>query len=111
MSTGSSMADLSSSATNDEEFIAKYYEHLAAGDAASYSPDVLSSRALAHRELAAHPPPAEAAIGIDHVPRASIMMIVTDDMPFLVDSVTAEVVRHGIAIRMIMHPTFVATRN
>ncbi|UNK47069.1 NAD-glutamate dehydrogenase [Arthrobacter sulfonylureivorans] len=111
MSTGSSMADLSSSATNDEEFIAKYYEHLAADDAASYSPDVLSSRALAHRELAAHRPPAEPVIGIHDEPDASVVMIVTDDMPFLVDSVTAEVVRHGIAIRMIMHPTFVATRD
>ena len=39
------------------------------------------------------------------------MYIVTDDMPFLVDSVNAELVRQNSAIHLVLHPLFVVTRN
>ena len=34
----------------------------------------------------------------------TIVEIVNDDMPFLVDSVTMEVNRHGLTLHLIVHP-------
>ena len=39
------------------------------------------------------------------------MQIVTDDMPFLVDSVTAELTRMGRAVHLVVHPLIVVRRN
>ena len=39
------------------------------------------------------------------------MRLVTDDMPYLVDSVTAEVVRQGFALAHIVHPVVVVRRD
>jgi glutamate dehydrogenase len=39
------------------------------------------------------------------------VFVVTDDMPFLVDSVNAELVRQHAAIKLVVHPLIVATRN
>ena len=41
----------------------------------------------------------------------SVVEIVTDDMPFLVDSVTAELTREGRAIQLVAHPLFAVTRD
>lgn len=40
----------------------------------------------------------------------SVVEIVTDDMPFLVDSVTAEITRSGRAIHLVAHPQLALTR-
>src|SRR5215207_9140546 len=41
----------------------------------------------------------------------SVVEIVTDDMPFLVDSVTAELARHDIGIHLLVHPQLVVRRE
>jgi glutamate dehydrogenase len=41
----------------------------------------------------------------------SVVEIVTDDMPFLVDSVTSELTRQGRAIQLLAHPLFAVTRD
>ncbi len=41
----------------------------------------------------------------------SAIEIVTDDMPFLVDSVTAELARHDIGIHLLVHPQLVVRRE
>jgi len=43
--------------------------------------------------------------------RHSIIEIVNDDMPFLVDSVTAELARLGISVHLLVHPVLKATRD
>ena len=43
-------------------------------------------------------------------PTYSVIEIVTDDMPFLVDSVTAELTRNGRAIYLVAHPQLAVTR-
>ncbi|MHA7292870.1 NAD-glutamate dehydrogenase [Arthrobacter sp. HLT1-21] len=111
MSSGSSTTDQSSSDTSTGEFISHYYEHLAEEDAKAHTAEALEERALRHRGLAENRPSGEAAVDIFDQSDASVIMIVTDDMPFLVDSVTAELVRHQVAIRLVMHPTFIATRD
>jgi glutamate dehydrogenase len=44
-------------------------------------------------------------------PRRTVIQIVNDDMPFLVDSVTAEIVRRGIEIHLLVHPVIFVRRN
>lgn len=44
-------------------------------------------------------------------PTHSVLEIVTDDMPFLVDSVTAELTRSGRAIHLVAHPQLAVSRE
>ncbi len=111
MSSGSTTTDQSSADAAGEEFEQHYFEHLAREDAVGYSPDDLRQRALAHRELAGNREPGTAVVDVLDQGRSSVVMIVTDDMPFLVDSVTAELVRQNAAIRLVVHPTFLAVRE
>ncbi|WP_312179474.1 NAD-glutamate dehydrogenase [Arthrobacter sp.] len=111
MSSGSNITDLSSSDTSLEEFIGNYYEHLAAEDAELYPDKALRERAEQHRDLAWARAEGTAAVDIFDQGDASVILIVTDDMPFLVDSVTAEIVRQNSGIRLMVHPTFLATRH
>ncbi|WP_026535959.1 NAD-glutamate dehydrogenase [Arthrobacter sp. H14] len=110
MSSGSS-PDLSSLDRSFEAFISNYYEHLDEEDARSYTSETLKSRAQFHRGIAENRKLGKAAIAIKDEEAASVVFITTDDMPFLVDSVTAELVHQNAAIRLVLHPTFVATRN
>ena len=41
----------------------------------------------------------------------SVVQIVTDDMPFLVDSVSAEISQQGRSIRVVIHPRFWIKRD
>ncbi|WP_458781611.1 NAD-glutamate dehydrogenase [Arthrobacter sp. D3-16] len=111
MSSGSSVEDQPLSIEGHEGFIGDYYQHLAEEDARSYPGDVLTARAEAHRDGAAVRKPGHANISIVDEEDSSVVFVVTDDMPFLVDSVNAELVRQHAAIRLVVHPLFVATRN
>ena len=41
----------------------------------------------------------------------SVLEIVNDDMPFLVDSVLAELAERGLEIRLVVHPVFAVERD
>lgn len=111
MSSGSSVEDQPVSIGADERFFADYYEHLAEEDAKGYGQETLSARAQAHLRTAGARQPGHANIEIIDEADASVVYIVTDDMPFLVDSVNAELVRQKSPIHLVMHPLFVVTRN
>ncbi|MET4588892.1 NAD-glutamate dehydrogenase [Arthrobacter sp. 754] len=111
MSSGSSVEDQSLAIEDREGFLADYYEHLAEEDARSYPQDVLAARAETHRKVAASRLPGQAKVSIVNEADSSVVYVVTDDMPFLVDSVNAELVRQKAAIRLVLHPLFVVTRN
>ncbi|HET8878076.1 MAG TPA: NAD-glutamate dehydrogenase [Arthrobacter sp.] len=111
MSSGSSVEDQPVSIGADERYFADYYEHLADEDAKGYGQAMLSARARNHLQAAGTREPGQANIEIADEPESSVVYIVTDDMPFLVDSVNAELVRQKSPIRLVMHPLFVVTRN
>ncbi|KQR82689.1 glutamate dehydrogenase [Arthrobacter sp. Leaf337] len=111
MSSGSNVEDQSVLLGAREGYFGDYYEHLAEEDSRAYSPDVLAARAETHREVAAVRVPGTANIRIVDESDCSVVYIVTDDMPFLVDSVNAELVRQNSAIHLVLHPLFVVTRN
>ena len=111
MSSGSSVEDQPVSIGAGEGYLKDYYEHLAEEDARAYPGELLAARAETHRRTAAHRFPGVANITIADEADRSVVYIVTDDMPFLVDSVNAELVRQNAPIRLVMHPLFVVTRN
>ncbi|MEO8219384.1 MAG: NAD-glutamate dehydrogenase [Specibacter sp.] len=104
-------AEQDSSRVGGKSFFDDYFVQLSAEDAALYEPAVLQARALAHQALAATRTPSHANVEILDEHDASVVYIVTDDMPFLVDSVNAELVRQNLAIHLVTHPVFVVARE
>ncbi|WP_104199768.1 NAD-glutamate dehydrogenase [Cryobacterium sp. Y29] len=109
--TGPSPSDLSPSGPTLETFIVDYYEHLTDEDAAVYAPELLGARARTHWRVAQRRVPKTAAVEIHNESGRSVVYIVTDDMPFLVDSVTAELVRQHSAIHLVVHPLLIVARS
>jgi glutamate dehydrogenase len=102
-----------------EEFARQYYQRLAPEDLLELEPDDLYGAALAHLRLAHRRRPGEAKVRVysprfeEHGWRSrhSIVEIVTDDMPFLVDSVAMELNRHGLVIHLPIHPVIAVRRD
>ncbi len=99
-------------ATACEEFVRQYYHWVPAEDLAERRPLDLYGAAVAHWNLAQQRSPGEAkvrAYNPDYEQHGwqsphTVIEIVADDMPFMVDSVTIELGRHGIdlVIRPVM---------
>jgi glutamate dehydrogenase len=49
--------------------------------------------------------------GGDRLKDISVLEIVNDDMPFLVDSVMAELAERGLEVRLVVHPVFTVARE
>jgi glutamate dehydrogenase len=98
--------------------VRRYYRHVAAEDLLERDPKELLAAVVAHRELAAHRPQGSVIVRVttaderdNGVPPHSVVEVVCDDMPFLVDSVTAELSRGGRAIHHVIHPLLVVRRD
>jgi glutamate dehydrogenase len=94
-----------------------YYRYMADDDLAEAGPERLATVFEKHAELAAHRPQGRALVDVrpggDAVlrPPADVVDIVTDDMPFLVDSITMELANHGLSARVIVHPQLRVRRD
>ena len=98
----------------DADFVARYFLHVAAEDLAGLSDAQMRDVAFGHREFASIRPagvPKVRVFASPTQPRHAIIEIVTDDMPFLVDSVTQELARTDVAIDLVVHPQFVVRRD
>ena len=100
-------------------FIAHYYEQLDAEDLATRAPEDLYGAAMAHLGFARRFSTGTHKLRV-YNPRAdehgwssphTVIEIVNDDMPFLVDSVTMEVNRQGHTLHLFNHPIFGASRT
>jgi glutamate dehydrogenase len=100
-------------------FARQYYQRTAPEDLLERDPDDLYGAVLAHWRAAQRRQPGVAKVRVysprfeEHGWRSvhSIVEIVTDDMPFLVDSVTMEVNRHGLIIHLPIHPVIAVRRD
>ena len=94
-----------------------YYRHVAVDDLSAAGPDRLAAVAARHALMAAHRPQGRALVevrpGGEAVldPPADVIDIVTDDMPFLVDSITMELAKHGLSARLVVHPQLRVRRD
>ena len=50
-------------------------------------------------------------VGGDRLKDISVLEVVNDDMPFLVDSVMAELAERGVDVRFVVHPVFAVVRD
>ena len=102
-----------------EAFLSRYYRHVATEDLLAKAPEDLLGAALSHRDLARDRPSGTAKVFVDNPSVESqgwtcghtVIHIVTDDMPFLVDSVTMALARSGRAIHLLVHPLLVVRRD
>ncbi|MFE1326572.1 NAD-glutamate dehydrogenase [Streptomyces sp. NPDC058741] len=100
-------------------FLQRYYLHTAPEDLADRDPVDVFGAAVSHYRLAENRPQGTANVRV-HTPTVeengwtcshSVVEVVTDDMPFLVDSVTNELTRRGRGIHVVIHPQFVVRRD
>jgi glutamate dehydrogenase len=93
-------------------FLRDYYEHVAPEDLTARPPTDLLAAALGHWAVGAHRPPGQPVVRIsnpDVEPGGwacahTVIDIVTDDMPFLVDSVTMVLAARDLGIHAVVHP-------
>jgi glutamate dehydrogenase len=93
-----------------------YYRHFATEDLAPAGAERVARVAAAHAALAMRRPQGRALVQLGDATAALgaarvVVDIVTDDMPYLVDSVTMELNRHEADIQLIVHPLLRVRRN
>ena len=107
------------SADSYAEFVRQYYHWVPAQDLRDRNPLDLCGAVVAHWRAAKHREPGEAKVNVYnpdierdgwHSPY-TVVEIVSDDMPFIVDSVTMELSRQGYAIELIVHPVMRVVRD
>ncbi|MFF3122219.1 NAD-glutamate dehydrogenase [Streptomyces sp. NPDC057908] len=100
-------------------YLQRYYLHTAPEDIAGRDPVDVFGAASSHYRLAETRPQGTANVRV-HTPTVeengwtcshSVVEVVTDDMPFLVDSVTNELSRQGRGIHVVIHPQVVVRRD
>ncbi|MEU5718875.1 NAD-glutamate dehydrogenase [Streptomyces sp. NPDC020403] len=100
-------------------YLQRYYLHTAPEDVADRDPVDVFGAASSHFRLAENRPQGTANVRV-HTPTVeengwtsshSVVEVVTDDMPFLVDSVTNELSRQGRGIHLVIHPQVVVRRD
>ncbi|WP_169566502.1 NAD-glutamate dehydrogenase [Sneathiella limimaris] len=108
-----------SQASDVRYFVGKLYERLAPDDVLGIQLENLYGSALSLYKFAASRKPGSAKVRAfsptleEHGWRTShtVIEIVNDDMPFLVDSVTAALTQRGINVHLVIHPIFYSERD
>jgi glutamate dehydrogenase len=101
------------------DYLRLYYRHVAVEDLATRDAADIWGPAMFHRQLGEDRPQGRAKVrafaptvddqGWDS--GHSVVQVVTDDMPFLVDSVTMELNRHELSTHLIVHPQLTIRRD
>lgn len=102
-----------------ERFVRLYYAGAAHTDLLERDPLTLYASALDHYRLARDRAPARHRLRVYNPDLErdgwhsthTVVTVVTDDMPFLVDSMTAAFARRGLAIHLLVHPILLVHRD
>jgi glutamate dehydrogenase len=102
-----------------QTFIARYYAQVDPEDLEEMQPADLFGAALSHWRFAGQRVRGQALVRVLNPTLAehgfqskhTIVEIVNDDMPFLVDSVAMEANRHGLMLHLIIHPIIAVERG
>jgi glutamate dehydrogenase len=102
-----------------ERFVIAYFQQVAPEDLMERRVDDLYGAALSNWNFARKREPGKPKVRVfnptieDHGWQSThtVIEIVNDDMPFLVDTVTMEVNRHGLTLHLIIHPIMPARRH
>jgi glutamate dehydrogenase len=102
-----------------ERYLSQYFAHTPPEDLAERKSEDLYGAAMAHLHLGRRRSFGEAAVHVyapdpdrhGYASPHSVVEIVTDDMPFLVDSVANEFTRHGLGLHLVIHPVLTVVRD
>ena len=102
-----------------EAFVRRYFGQVDSEDLAERELADLYGAALSHWNFAHKRNPGQVRVRVFNPSIAehgwqsthTVIEIVNDDMPFLVDSVTMEVNRHGLTLHLIIHPLVAVQRS
>ncbi|MFI6832135.1 NAD-glutamate dehydrogenase [Kribbella sp. NPDC050241] len=101
-------------------FLERYYRYVAAEDVAERQPTDCLGAARHHYKTAASRPQGTAKVHVftptleEHGWSAdgrTVVEIVVDDMPFLVDSASMAITDHNLELQLLIHPQFVVRRD
>ncbi|MEU5877376.1 NAD-glutamate dehydrogenase [Spirillospora sp. NPDC047279] len=100
-------------------YLRLYYRHVDPEDLLSRDPADICGPAMAHRALGEERPQGRAKVRVftptieenGWDPGHTVVQVVTDDMPFLVDSVSMEIARHELTAHLIVHPLLGVDRD
>jgi glutamate dehydrogenase len=93
-------------------FLTRYFSGVAQEDLLARDPDYLARVAMAHREVGAQRAagrPTVAILAVDNP--HTLVAVVTDDMPFLVDSLLLAFGSLGVGVHLIIHPVIDTRRD
>jgi glutamate dehydrogenase len=93
------------------ELVNRYWRLVPDAELSDRTPADLLADTQAHLELAQQRLVGEVKLTVTNERDHTVMLIVTDDMPFLVDSVTAAVSGAGYEVELIAHPQVVVRRE
>jgi glutamate dehydrogenase len=101
------------------EFLRLYYRQVVPEDLVGRDAADIGGPAMAHKVLGEERPQGRAKVraftptveenGWD--PGHSVVQVVTDDMPYLIDSITMELTRHELGVHLIVHPMIGVDRD
>jgi len=94
-------------------FVHQLYAHVSGRDLEGRSGEELCAAAAELWAHGAERAPGRSKIAVANGPatRRTAMLIVNDDMPFLVDSVSAELARQGFSVHLLIHPILRVRRD
>ena len=104
---------------SDQDYLELYYRRVAPEDLVGRDPADIADPAFAHRELARERPQGVARVAVLTPERSAdgwaahhtLVQVVTDDMPFLVDSVTNAIGQVVPGIYLVVHPQVAVRRS
>jgi glutamate dehydrogenase len=102
-----------------EAFGREYFSRLDTDDLLARTPEDLLGALLSHWQFGARRNPGQTLVRVlspsvaenGWASRHSVIDIVNDDMPFLVDSTTMEINRQGLTLHLIVHPIYAVERD
>ncbi len=102
---------------NRDKYLHGYYRHVNSSDLMAAGPKRVGSVAAEHAELAASRPQGRAVVRVRAGADATLLAgrdvidVVTDDMPFLVDTITMTLAAHDVAAELVVHPQLAVRRD
>src|SRR5215475_4017652 len=100
-----------------ESYLHCYYRHVDSSDMIAAGPRRVGAVAAAHAQLAALRPQGRAVVRVRPggdatlLPDRDVIDVVTDDMPFLVDTLTMTLAAHEVTPELVVHPQLSVRRD
>lgn len=97
----------------DAQLVQRYWRFAPDEELVDLTPSRILDAARAHRELATQRRHGELKVrlSLSQEPQHTVVELVTDDMPFLVDSVTGALTARNLDVQLLVHPVMVVRRD